>query len=178
MRSNPISDDEKVTLIMVYSPNNLVRGEVVTKKVVRVSTWLRSPMAPQYLTVHNAQLLLLGGPGQIQSMAVDEYFISANQVVAYHMVPPNQDPMDYDLSEPNRKMEPVTILLGTFRFNGHIRMSDQSVIGKHMDTSREAFMSLYDVEVVNPGIPSMGSIKVPYVQFRPNLVAIASRPPS
>jgi hypothetical protein len=37
-----LSPDEKSTLVMIYTQNMLVRGEVVTRQGVRVSTWLRT----------------------------------------------------------------------------------------------------------------------------------------
>ena len=168
--SYALAGDEKITKVVAYTSNIFARGEVVTKEIIRVSTWLRSPMAPHNLFLRNAQVLVFGGPGALQTQVFSEYFLTVSQVIAFHMLPPAQDPVDYDASEPNRKMEPITVLVGTFRFNGHIRMSSQATLEKHLDISREAFMSLYDVEISNPGIPSMGIVKVPMVIVRPNLV--------
>ncbi len=90
------------------------------------------------------------------------------------MAPPAADPPDYDSSEPNRKMEPITIQLGSFRFNGNLRMATQSTLGKYLDTARESFFSLYDVDVSNPLLPSMGVMHTAQVTIRLNSVIFAA----
>jgi hypothetical protein len=53
--------DEKATPVMVYTPKHLVWGEVVTKEVIRLSTWLRTQAAPQYICLHESQMMYVGG---------------------------------------------------------------------------------------------------------------------
>ena len=50
---------EKITPVMIYTLNSLAWGSVVTKEAIRVSLWLRTPMAPQYISLLNAQVLSL-----------------------------------------------------------------------------------------------------------------------
>ncbi len=38
----PLAPDEKTALVMVYTHNLLVRGEIVVKENVRVNIWLRA----------------------------------------------------------------------------------------------------------------------------------------
>ncbi len=166
---------EKSSLIMIYSPTNLVRGEVVTTQAMRVSTWLRTPAAPDYMQIHNAQLLLQVVSGPAQSFFFPEYYLPTNLVSAYHLVPPAADPVDYDPSEPNRKMEAVTILVGGFKFNGNLRMASLTDLSKFLNLTHETYMSVYDVDISNPGIPGMGLIHVPMVLVRSHSVSIAAR---
>jgi hypothetical protein len=170
-----LAEGEKSSLLMIYSPASLVRGEVVTAAAVRVSTWLRTQAAPEYLQVHNAQVLLLGVSGPGGSINFQEYYIPTSQISAYHIVPPASDPLDYDPSEPNRRMEAVTILVGGFRFNGKLRMAGQTNLNKYLDLSHEAFMSLYDIDITNPAMPGMGLIHVPMALVRSRAVTVAAR---
>lgn len=171
-----ITENEKISTIMLYCPTLLVRGEVVTTQAMRVSTWLRTQAAPDYMHIHNAQVLLLGSAGPAQSIFFQEYFIPTSQVSAYHLAPPTADPVDYDPSEPNRKMEPVTVLAGAFRFNGVLRMASQTDLSKYLDLTRESFTSLYDVDVTNPSIAGMGTIHVKMALVRSRTVTFAARP--
>jgi len=171
-KEHSLAPDEKISRIMVYTPNNLIRGEVITKQIIRVSTWLRSTMAPHHLYLHNAQVLILGNAGSPQTLSLSEFIIPVSLVTAYHLVLPAQDPMDYDANEPNRKMEAATLFIGSFRFKGYIRISSQSTIEKHLDISKEPFMSFYDVEITNPSIPAMATIKAPLALFRQNSVMV------
>lgn len=153
------------TKIMVYTPNLLARGEVATLPAIRVSTWMRTQAAPEYLRLMQANVLV-SGLGGMQNLSYDEFILPAEQVIAYHIVPPTADPLDYDQSEPNRKLEPVTILVGSFKFKGSLRMATQSNLWKFMETARQNWTSVYDVEITNPGLPSMGVLKVPLVLVR------------
>jgi hypothetical protein len=174
-KSITLAAGEKSSSIMLYSPANLVRGDVVTAEAMRVSTWLRTPAAPNYLHIYNAQVLLLGISGPAQSIFFQDYYMPNNQISAYHLVPPAVDPVDFDPSEPNRKMELVTILVGGFRFNGSLRMAGQTDLSKYLDLSREPFISIYDVDIINPGIPGMGSIHVAMALVRSRVVTVAAR---
>jgi hypothetical protein len=170
-----LDESEKVSLVMAYTLTSLVRAELVSKQAVRVSTWFRTVGAPEYIRLYNAQVLLTAGPGPLQSLSFAEYVIPTSQVMAFHLAPPAKDSLDYDPSEPNRKMEPTTVIAGSFRLNGFIRMSVQSNISKHLELSHETYTSVYDVEISNPGIAAMGIIRVPFVLVRSNLVCYAYR---
>jgi len=166
---------EKATPVMVYTLTTLARGEMITKEQMRVSTFLRTQAAPEFVGLYNAHVLVFGGPTGIQQASYSEYFISTQHILAYHLVPPAKDLPDYDPSEPNRKMEPATLLVGTFRFSGHLRMATQSNISKYLELARESFFSFYDVEITNPGLPSASVLKVPMVLARLNAAVLASR---
>jgi hypothetical protein len=158
--------DEKLTPVFIYTANMFARGEVVTKEAMRVSTWLRTAAMPEYVHLMNAQALVFGGSAPA-SITFNEMLIPSHQIGAFHMQPPAKDPLDYDESEQNRKMEPVTVLLGTFRIFGHMRMATQIDVSRNMEVNRSSFMSFYDVEISNPGLPNMGVMRVPFALIAP-----------
>jgi len=174
-KSYTLVDDEKATLIMAYTQNSLVRGELVHRPAIRLSTWLRTQTAPEYFPLYNAQIIIQGLTGSLQSYTFQEYFLPVQQIIAYHIAPPALDPPDYDPSEPNRKMEPVTVLAGTFRLTAHIRMAIQSNTAKYLETSRENFISLYDVDISNQALPAFGVLHVSIVIARLKMVFISTR---
>ncbi len=167
--------DEKVASIMVYLPGRLVWGEVVVKESIRISTWLRTNAAPELITLYNARLLLTNQPDKPRPILLAELSLFASQVIAYHLIPPQQDPVDYDPTEPNRIMEPVTVWVDTFRMDGFMRLSTLSSVKKYLDVTREIYTSLYDVDVSNPLLPDMGILKVPYTIVRQNSVLFAKK---
>jgi hypothetical protein len=158
--------DEKLTQVFIYTPNMFARGEVITKETMRVSTWLRTAAMPEYVHLMNAQVLIFGG-GAPASSSFHEMLIPSHQISAFHLQPTLKDPLDYDETEQNRKMEPATALFGTFRIFGHMRMAAQLDVGKNMEVNRSTFLSFYDVEISNPSIPNMGVIRVPFALIRP-----------
>jgi hypothetical protein len=169
-----VSPEDNQTAIMVYTQASLARGTVTTLPAIRVSTWMRTQAAPVYFRLANANVLT-DGIGGTQNLTFAELIIPTSQVIAYHIQPPAADPLDYDLSEPNRKLEPVTILVGNFRFNGSLRMATQSYLFKYLETARETWTSLYDVEISNPGLPSMGTLHVSLALIRMNGTILSPR---
>ena len=161
-----IAADEKLTPVMFYTDHLVARGMAVTKEAIRVNIWLRTQSAPEFIHLKNCQVISFTGPGPVQPITFSDYFLPAGQVLAYHLLPPASDPLDYDETEKNRKMEPVMVLVGNFRFNAQMRMSTQLNVGGNLDVSRIAFLSVYNAEISNPYIPSMGVIKAPMVLVR------------
>jgi len=161
--------DDKLTPVFVYTPNLFVRGQVITKENMRVSTWLRTSAMPEYVHLFDVQALVLGG-GQPHSVSYDEMLVPTPQIAAFHLQPPAKDPIDYDETEQNRKMEPVAALIGSFSFFGHLRLATQITVGKSLEINRSTFLSYYDVKISNPAIPNMGTMSVFMTLIRPEYV--------
>jgi hypothetical protein len=157
--SYTVLDDEKVTSVMIYTDKLLVWGDVVTKKTIRVSTWLRTPAVPRFIWIRNATSLEFSG-GAAKTQTFRELHLPSSQVIALHIKPPECDPLDYDPNEPMRKMAPSTALIGSFRFDGCLRMSTHTELERFLDVSKENFMSMYDIAITQPSLPSMSVIRV------------------
>jgi hypothetical protein len=169
--------DEKQASVIFYTASNIVWGEVLYRSTIRVSTWLRTNAVPDFLTILNAKVLNTTSPIDTpKPIHFPEIHIPTSQVLAYHLLPPAKDPMDYDPTEPNRCMDPVTVIVGTFKFDGFMRMSTRMVVRKYLEVTREGFSSIYDVDISNLIIPSLGVVKAPFVQVRQLNVMFAIRP--
>ena len=88
----PLEPDEKIAMVMAYTSNMLVRGEVVIKENIRVSIWLRTQGVPNYIHIINPQVLLFGGAAP-RTLSYPEIFVPTVQVIAFHLAPPAQDPL-------------------------------------------------------------------------------------
>ena len=169
-----LQDDEKSVNVMAYTHSSIHWGTVIVKNPIRVSTWLRTNLAPDLITIYNASSLNTAIPGAkpIQSR---ELYLFTNQIIAFHMSPPQEDPPDYDPTEPNRYMDPISILVGTFRIDGHIRLSLISNVEKYLDRTREEFTSIYDAKIYNIANINSGVMKVPYLIVRQDTVVYTKR---
>jgi hypothetical protein len=160
-----LEDDEKTASLMLYTSNALIWGEVVVKQAIRVSTWLRTNAAPDMITLYNSKFLMTTTANS-QPVGFREMIVPVTAVYAYHLIPPASDPLDYDPTEPNRIMVPVTILIGSSRISGKMRMTQSSNVKKYLDVTHESYTSIYDAEITNILMASLGKLKVPYVQVR------------
>jgi hypothetical protein len=166
------STDEKSTQVMVYTQNTLVRGEVVTRQGVRVSTWLRTQGVPEFIHLFKATVLHFGS-GVVKALTYKEIFVPVSTVVAFHLTPPAKDPLDYDESEKNRVMVPVTYLPGPFHLKGYLRISNQGDLSTSIELAHSTWMSIYNVDVASPSMPQMQPIHVPFILVNPKHVSLA-----
>ncbi len=157
---------DKVAQVMAYTASALYWGEVVVKEIVRVSTWLRTNNAPDRVCIYNARVLNTISSGSVRPLHFKEAHLATTQINIFHLIPPARDPVDYDTTEPNRKMEPVSMLVSNFRIDGHLRLATQGTVGKFLEVVRENFTSIYDAKITHPINQSFGIILVPYVIVR------------
>jgi hypothetical protein len=167
-----LTADEKASLVMIYTRNTLVRGEVVTRQIVRVSVWLRTEGAPDYMHILRPQVVNMTG-SSVKILTYSELYLPTSEVIGFHLTPPAHDPIDYDESEKNRQMQPISVLAGSFVFNGAIRVSTQVDLGTSIASGRVIWLSLYDVKITNPYLPQMGEVQVPMLVVRPAQVTFA-----
>lgn len=167
-----LASDEKASGVMIYTQNILIYGEAVTKQSNRVSVWLRTEGAPEYIHLLKPQVFFLNG-SPARMLSYSEIYVPAAQIIGFHLTPPAHDPLDYDESEMNRKMQPVTVLVGTFLFNGTIRISTQVDLGTSISSGRAVWMSIYDAKITNPQLAQFGEVQVPMLVIRPGHVDFA-----
>lgn len=165
----PLAADEKIAMVMLYTPNMLVRGEVVTKENLRVSIWLRTQGVPNYIHLIKPQVILFGGTPP-KSLSYSEIFIPTAEVIGFHLAPPEQDPMDYDTTETNRMMQPMEVMIGSFLAKARIRISMQTDVATSLDVSRVSWLSVYDADISNPYLPQF-NVHVPMMLVNPSHVS-------
>ena len=163
--------DEKTMPVMLYSQESAVRGDVVVKDSVhRVNIWLRMDGAPKYMHLLKPQVLVFGG-SPVKAFSYSEMFYPTSQLIAFHALPPTEEPLDYDADEANRMMESVDVIVSTFVMKGKIRISTQTEVGVSLEVAGVSWMSIYEVSITNPYLPQMPPIQTPMVLVNPNRVA-------
>lgn len=146
--------DEKITPVMIYSSDKLIRGEVVTKSSALVSRWLRTQGAPTYMHVLKANVLSFSS-GAPRVNNFEEIYFPTIDCLAFHLTPPNVDPLDYETTEQNRIMQPMTLLAGSFLLQGKLRVSAMTDLPTTMEGNRLPWLSFYEISVSNPALPQM-----------------------
>lgn len=163
--------DEKTSLVMLYTMHSVVRGEAVVKQnVPRVNIWLRTDGAPRYIHILKPQVLVFGG-SPVKSLSYAELYFPTSQVIAFHTLPPIDEPLDYDPNEADRRMEDVDLLIGTFVLKGKIRISTHTEVDTTLESAVVSWMSVYETSISNPYLPQMPALQAPMVLVNPNHVA-------
>jgi hypothetical protein len=163
--------DEKTSPVMLYALHSVARGEAVVKQnVPRVNIWLRTDGAPRYIHVLKAQVLVFGG-SPVKAVTYSELYFPTSEVIAFHTLPPIEEPLDYDPDEGDRRMETVDLLVGTFVMSGKIRVSTHTEVDTTLESARVSWMSVYDVSITNPYLPQMPALQSPMVLVNPSHLA-------
>ena len=68
-------------------------------------------------------------------MHFTELHVATTQINVFHMIPPAKDPLDYDPTEPNRQMVPVSMLVSNFRIDGHLRLATIGSVAKFLEVA-------------------------------------------
>lgn len=155
---------------MVYSQNKLIRGDLVTKKEVRVNIWLRMQALPDYVHLLNSDVLFFGGTHP-KSLRFTEYFFPVQRILGFHLAPPSDEPLDYETDEANRTMLNVELILGIFMLKGKVRISTHSDFTAMIELSHSTWFSVYDAEITNPFVEQMPTIQVPMLLVNPTQVS-------
>lgn len=155
-----VAADEKSTPVMVYTTSGLTWGQLVTKQSILPERLLIGATLPEFITLCNAQITTSHGNTLSKPVKYDELHIPYGGILGFHLMPPQKAQLDYDPSELNRIMVPVTIHVGAFRFYAYFRISTQASIKTMLDVTKSDFIIVYDAEITHPGNPNMKSIQV------------------
>ena len=159
-------EDEKLTPVMIYTAQKIIRGNAISKQLTQVSFWLMTDMAPNYMTLVDAQVLLFGAGQNPASLEFPFLNIQTSQINAYHILPPADESQYYGSDEPNRIMEPVTALSSIFRFDASVRMATQSNLFMFLNVTKGEFVPLFDVVITSPVLPAIKGVKSPFCLIR------------
>lgn len=165
--SYTLEADDKATSVTIYTAQACVRGVLVTRRMVRVGAWLRIPGLPDYASIYDATVVRGPGAGTPIVEQYREVHVAVPQIIAMHLTPPEEEPVEYDQYEQNRKMEPVAALAGPFRFDGKLRMPVHMSLTKQMSMMRDPFIVLYDTLVTSTFDPEPAALPLPMVMVRP-----------
>lgn len=165
-----LAPDEKATTVLVYSPNKLIHGDLVTKGDARVGIWLRRQDLPNYIHLLNTEVLFFGGTPHM-SLQYDEYYFPINRIIAFHLAPQFAEPLDYDPDIPGRVMVGVDMIIGAFMLKGKVRISTHANFTTMIEISHTTWFSVYEANINNPFLPEMPTIHVPMVLVNPTQVS-------
>lgn len=161
-----LREDDKATAVMAYTRTEMVWGDVVTPKAIRVGIWFKTDMAPSNLNIYGARVLSLNGEGSDRPLTYSHLVIPMGRVVAFHPMPNVQEPLAYDPNEPNRKMEPVVAFIGLLQCEGNLRIASMANLRQFTDVNRDEFVSLYDATISHPRMPQGRSFHVSHALVR------------
>ena len=150
---------EVTTSMMFYTTNGLIWGDIVHHESILATRILTGVTIPEFLTIYNAQIMFsqmnyIGKP-----IKRKEVYLPANQVMLYHLTPPQEDQLDYDPTEPNRKMSAVNFFTPPFTVNGEMRISEVTTVKTNLEVLKAEFIAFYNLEITHANNPNMKPIR-------------------
>lgn len=157
---------EKMTPMMFYTSTGLVWGDIVHHESILPSRILTGVTIPEYVTVYNAQIIFAQLNFMSKPIRRKELFLPAGQINAYHLTPPQEDQLDYDPTEPNRKMSPIEVHFPPFTTRASIRISEITTVKSNLEVLKADFISFYNAETTHTNNPNMKAIRTNMILVR------------
>lgn len=161
-----LADDEKATPAMAYTATSLCWGSVITKQNLSPGRALTGITVPDFLALYNAQTMLTQGNYLSRPIKQSEMHVPTLSILAYHLMPPHEEPPDYDESEPNRHWQPLNVFLGPFRMDAKVWVSDQTDTKTYIGISKADYLPIFDVTILNTQNSNMKPLQINQVLVR------------
>ena len=142
----------------------------MTRETVRVSIWPRSQGVPNLIHILNPSVLLLNS-NTPKLLSYSEIFVPTANLVGFHMALPKDEPLDYDPSEKNRFLSPISLIMGSFIVKGHIRIASSASLSTSLEVMYHGWLSIYDAEITNPMMPNTQPMQVKLLLVKPSEVS-------
>ncbi len=169
-----LAPDEKTTTVMVYSRNELIHGELITRQGVRVSILPRMQALTNFLHFQKAQIWFFGS-GDPRLISFNDYFFPVDRMIGLHIAPPAADPLDYEAGLVNRALCDLSMMLGVFLVKGKIMVSTQVELGASLELAYKSWLSVYEADVSSPFLAQMPVFHVPMLRVSPSQASFGLR---
>ena len=165
---------ETTTAMMFYTPNSLIWGDIVHNEEILPSRILVGVTIPEFISVYDAKMIFSEPNFISKPVFHSEIHIPAQKILGYHLMPPMEDQIDYDITEPNRKMAPLAVYLGTFKIQGSLRISEITTVKSNLEVTKANFTTLYNLKISHSHKKEMKQIRsnMGYFRIRENLFAV------
>lgn len=168
-----VQTGEITSPLMVYTAHGLIWGNMLHNENILATRTLTGVTMPEFITLSDAQFLNIE-PNYISPPASHQHIhVPTATILGYHLTPPHRDQLDYDHTEPNRKMVPVTLYLGALQARAVMRIASVSSIRTTLGAVKASFVSLYDLEIYHPNNPKLAPIRANLGYFRVNAILVA-----
>ena len=162
------------TPMMLYTAQGLVWGKLPHSSAIQPSRILLGVTIPEYMALNEAQAMFMEPNFITKPIKHPRFLVPSSTILGYHLMPPLKDALDYDPTEPNRKLEPITLYMSALKISGSIRMSEVTDAKTTLEVMKADFMTLYDVEVSHITNTQMAPIRTNQAYFRINSLLIAA----
>jgi len=169
-----LNHGETATAMMFYTTDSLIWGNIIHHEEILPSRILVGVTIPEFISVYQAKILFTQPNFISKTISHSEVHIPSQKILGYHLMPPQIDQIDYDETEPNRKMAAITAYLGSFTVHGSIRISEITTVKSNLEVLKSEFTTLYNLEISHSHKKEMSPIRsnMGYFRVRANLFAV------
>jgi hypothetical protein len=170
----PFVGVEKIeTPMMVYTTQGLIWGNLSHSSMVQPSRILLGVTIPEYLPLDQAQVLFMEPNYVAKPVKHQQILVPTPTILGYHLMPPHKDVLDYDPTEPNRIMAPMSLYMGSLRIEGNIRISEVTDVKTTLEVMKATFLTMYDIKISHLTNTQMAPIKAGQAYFRIHSLLVA-----
>ena len=161
------------TPMMAYTSQGLIWGNLSHSSMVQPSRILLGVTIPEFLALDQAQVMFMEPNYVAKPIKHQQILIPTSTILGYHLMPPHKDVLDYDPTEPNRVMSPMTLYMSAMKITGNIRISEVTDAKTTLEVMKASYLTMYDVEISHLTNTQMAPIKAGQAYFRVNSLLVA-----
>jgi hypothetical protein len=164
-----VAQDEKVTRVMIGTPEILVWGDLVTKQSVRMSVFLNT-LAEDFVPLRNVKILFLAPTEQMAPLERAFLFVKLEEILLFFAMH-DTEPLPQEAE--TRRYEPAEVLVGSYQVKGKVLKSPMSTFHNMLLISRYAYIPLYEASVHHIAKPWLGAFSSNLIQVRRDRMVLA-----
>ena len=161
-KSYTLQAGEKVSQVMIGTPDMLLWGDLVTKEQVRLAAYLTT-LAEDFVRLRDANILFLSPVEQRDPIVRSEVYVKYEEILFFYVMSERLPlPEETEL----RRFEPLEMVVGSFHIEGEIVKSPMATLQNMLVVTSEPYLSVYRASVRHVAKPWLGSFTSSLVQVR------------
>jgi hypothetical protein len=168
-KSYTLAPDEKASQVMVGTQDALIWGDLVTKKLVRISVYLNT-MAEEFVALRDVRILFLAPEQKMSPVERKGLLVKQEEILAFFAM---DDPEPLPEETETRQYVPVEVFVGSYQIQGKILKAPVSTLQNMLLVTRSVYIPIYEATVHHVAKPWLGSFSSKLVHVRRERMNVA-----
>ena len=170
-KSYSLGAGEKVSQVMIGTPNLLVWGDLLTKERVSIAGFMNT-LAEAYVPLHDANILFLTPAEKTAPVTRPVVYVKLEEILLLFEVGASQPPPE---ETKVRRLEPLEALIGSYQIEGSLFKSPIATLQNMLLVAKDAYLPLYKATIRHVAKPWLGTFSADLVQIRRDRLIVAVR---
>jgi hypothetical protein len=153
---------QKVTQVMIGTPDMLIWGDLITRAQVRISAFLNT-LAEDFVPLSDAKVLFLAPVQQTAPIEKPRMHIKLEEIMFFYAMTESESLPE---QSETRRLEPIEVFVTSYRIEGLILKSPIADLHTMLLVAKELYTPIYQAKIHHVAKPWLGVFTTDLVQVR------------